>query len=67
VPIIPTAIDSATIALIRKLLEREGDAEEADLDTISLFACSSQKDSGSRMSSTINLIEGSRPGLPIRL
>jgi hypothetical protein len=31
-------MDSATIALIRKLLERDGEAEEADLDTISLFA-----------------------------
>jgi hypothetical protein len=35
-------MDSATIALIRKLPEREEDAEEADLDTISLFACSSE-------------------------
>lgn len=36
---IPAARDSAVIALIRKLRDRDGDTEETDLGTILLFAC----------------------------
>jgi hypothetical protein len=37
----PVAIESAVRAFTRKLPNRDGDAEETDLDTISLFACNS--------------------------
>jgi hypothetical protein len=36
---IPAARDSAVIALIRKLRDRDGDTEETDLSTILLFDC----------------------------